>query len=556
MDVVRTHLMFACQRIEPLRECGTVGSRFLALTVHRIEIGAAPYSQILSRVHNLLACAGSLRVPHVHHRRESGALLPWSVTNQHEVDRARSHQIPVGRIEGEASRMRVGGPLHDQIRMARVDLPCDGQLDTGVAHAIHEDLDVRSRHRLAQRLQVLPARPDTFEPLFLDSGCIVGAPQVGGMLAVAGVELDPRTKCACQIDGFEEQSAIRGTAVRDDEDRGELVHVSIPTAWRRSRQATASQEPGSSDIRGCAYSRLDKYVRYLRIATCIIATSMDAPFSELTPPSQDLQGLLDAAVDAIIIIDHLGAIHQFSRSAERLFGYRREEALGQNVSMLMPEPVGTAHDGYLRRYAATREAHIIGKGRQVDARRKDGSTFPVQLAVGVVPDSEPPRFVGIIHDITLQREEEEKAARLQERLTHVGRLATIGEMASGIAHELNQPLAAIATYAHACDRLLGLSDPDIAEVQGALREIAGQAVRAGDIIRRMRGLARADEPRRGPADINSVIAELTDLIEPDAKAHGIAYRLELAPNLPKIAIDRGQIQQVLLNLVRNALESI
>jgi two-component system, LuxR family, sensor kinase FixL len=121
---------------------------------------------------------------------------------------------------------------------------------------------------------------------------------------------------------------------------------------------------------------------------------------------------------------------------------------------------------------------------------------------------------------------------------------------------LNQPLAAIATYAHACDRLLGLQDPDIAEVQGALREIAGQAVRAGDIIRRMRSLARADEPRPGAADINSVIAELTDLIEPDAKAHGIGYRLELASGLPPVSVDRAQIQQVLLNLVRNALESI
>jgi two-component system sensor kinase FixL len=182
--------------------------------------------------------------------------------------------------------------------------------------------------------------------------------------------------------------------------------------------------------------------------------------------------------------------------------------------------------------------------------------FPVQLAVGVVPDCEPPRYVGIIHDITLRRREEESAARLQERLTHVGRLATIGEMASGIAHELNQPLAAIATYAHACERLLGLSDPDVAEVQDALREIAGQAVRAGDIIRRLRSVAKPDRVRRAPADINSVIVELTDLIEPDVKSHGIAYRLDLTPQLPPLALDRGQIQQVVLNLVRNALEAI
>jgi two-component system sensor kinase FixL len=150
----------------------------------------------------------------------------------------------------------------------------------------------------------------------------------------------------------------------------------------------------------------------------------------------------------------------------------------------------------------------------------------------------------------------ENAATLQKRLMHVGTLAIVREMASGIAHELNQPLAAIASYAHACDRLLGLSDPDIGEVQAALREIAGQAVRAGDIIQRLRNLAKVDELHSGAAEINSVIAELTDLIEPDATARGVAYRLELSGGLPELAIDRGLIQQVILNLIRNALEAI
>jgi len=93
-----------------------------------------------------------------------------------------------------------------------------------------------------------------------------------------------------------------------------------------------------------------------------------APSSlSLPPPSPDLQGLLDAAVDAIVIIDHRGAVQQFSCSAEQLFGYRREEVLGQNVSLLMPEPMRTAHDEYRSRYTATREPHIIGRGREVDA---------------------------------------------------------------------------------------------------------------------------------------------------------------------------------------------
>jgi two-component system sensor kinase FixL len=145
--------------------------------------------------------------------------------------------------------------------------------------------------------------------------------------------------------------------------------------------------------------------------------------------------------------------------------------------------------------------------------------------------------------------------RLQERLMHVSRLATVGEMASGIAHELNQPLSAIATFAHACDRLLGVPEPEIEEVRNALRQIADQAVRAGDIIRRLRGLARAEAAQRGPADVNAVVTELSELIQGDAQAHGVRYRPDLMPDLPSVTLNRSQIQQVVLNLVRNALEA-
>src|SRR5450631_10474 len=166
-------------------------------------------------------------------------------------------------------------------------------------------------------------------------------------------------------------------------------------------------------------------------------------------PSSELQAVMDAAVDAIVLIDQRGVIAAFNRSAERMFGYQAAEALGLNVSFLMPEPYRSSHDQYLQRYASTGIAHIIGTGREVEGMRRDGSVFPLHLSVGHIAGSEPARFVGILRDITgeqqarlrLQAERDraaagasaEQEARLtQERLMQISRMATLGEMAAGI----------------------------------------------------------------------------------------------------------------------------
>lgn len=144
---------------------------------------------------------------------------------------------------------------------------------------------------------------------------------------------------------------------------------------------------------------------------------------------------------------------------------------------------------------------------------------------------------------------------LHGQMLHVSRLATVGEMAGGIAHELNQPLAAIANYAQACDRLLGRPDPDLAEVREALRQISSEAIRAGDILRRLRTLARGRPIERAAVDINVVIREVADLLQSDARTHRARLELDLTDSLPTVLIDAAQVQHVLMNLVHNGFQA-
>jgi two-component system sensor kinase FixL len=172
------------------------------------------------------------------------------------------------------------------------------------------------------------------------------------------------------------------------------------------------------------------------------------------------------------------------------------------------------------------------------------------------PDGRVQKYVGTIHDITDRRRAEDEARVLQERLTHFSRLSTMGEMAAGLAHEINQPLSAIATYAQACQRLIRHPEPDLEDVTTALEQINAQALRAGEVIRRLRNFVKNREVKREPVNCARLLDDLRTLAETDARLHNIRLRLDCHEPLPTVYADPIQLQQVILNLVRNAIDAM
>jgi two-component system sensor kinase FixL len=401
---------------------------------------------------------------------------------------------------------------------------------------------------------------------------------------------------------------------------------------------------------------------------------------------REFQAVLDAAADAVVLFDHEGRIELLNHAGERMFGYNEEDVIGLKVNILLPEPYRSQHDNYLRQYIEAGEPRIVGIGRELLAKRRDGSEFAAELAIGRVQGTDPSRFVGFIrditvrrnaeealrrseaqltiaqeianlgnyvvhfdgrfedywsphlyrvlgrrygeryigvyeylgpmvhaadrarwqqmrdelvagarsadieyriihpdgtmryvhhiaqttrsadgkalrqvgtlHDITERRRAEDEARQMQDRIAHFGRISTMGEMAAGIAHEVNQPLTAIATYAQACQRLLASGDVEESELNAALEQISAQALRAGEVIRRLRSFVKNREVRREPIDANRLLEDIQTLAQTDARHNGVRILVDAAARAPQVKADAVQIQQVILNLVRNSIDAM
>lgn len=267
-----------------------------------------------------------------------------------------------------------------------------------------------------------------------------------------------------------------------------------------------------------------------------------------------LNAILDTAVDGIITIDERGIIESVNRGTERIFGYTSDELVGRSVKLLMPSPYREEHDGYMARYLQTGQPRIIGIGREAEGQHKDGTRFPIDLAVSEIRVPGARVFTGMVRDISARRRAEAEARRRNAELAHAARLSTIGELTSGIAHEVNQPLTAMVNFAEACLRMLRSGNADTHKLEDALGQITVQGQRAGHIIRHMRRLARKGESERVTVNVSHLVQDVLGLVSNELRASGIALHLVLDESLPAVKCDRIQVEQVVLNLVRNAMD--
>jgi two-component system sensor kinase FixL len=366
--------------------------------------------------------------------------------------------------------------------------------------------------------------------------------------------------------------AIHAAGTAPDRDLADLLPVDA-SARRQVKEAIArclatgagfdlslscneGHAPSTLRVVGGAVPDADGVVRRLTGVLCDTGeeTRMAA---EIAARRAHVRSILETAPDGMVVVDETGHIDSFNSAAQRMFGYSEEEAVGRNVSMLMGEPDNSRHNDFMARYRATGERRIIGIGRIVTGRRKDGSQFPLHLAIGEAEVDGRRLFTSFMHDLTEQRRSESRMQALQAELAHISRLSALGEMGSALAHELNQPLAAIGNYITGSRRLLAdARGPTTARVETALARAAEQVLRAGQIIRRLRDFVSRRGSERRIESLSKLVEEASALGLVGAREKGVTLKFKLDPAHDAVYVDRIQIEQVLVNLLRNGLDAM
>jgi two-component system sensor kinase FixL len=291
--------------------------------------------------------------------------------------------------------------------------------------------------------------------------------------------------------------------------------------------------------------------------TCHITSSLRERDRTLRDQHRKLKSVLDTAADGIITIDDRGIIQSCNRAAEIIFGYKPAELIGFNVKLLMPEPYHREHDGYLANYAMSGKAKIIGIGREVVGRRKDGTVFPVDLAVSEVQLHGQKLFTGILRDITQRKQAEEQLLNLnqtlhrqQDALVQHEKMAAMGQMAAGVAHEIANPLASMDSLLQLVQR-----QPETWNDQTivSLRE---QVERINRIVRELTSFAHPNESGWEVVTLNPVVENALKMVRFDHRLRRVRVQTKFDPNVGSSCLIPHSILQVLVNMIINALDAV
>lgn len=266
--------------------------------------------------------------------------------------------------------------------------------------------------------------------------------------------------------------------------------------------------------------------------------------------------IFNAAAEGIITINEKGTIESVNKAITTIFGYKADELIGDNVSKLMPIQHREHHNGFIQNYLAKHQSKTLSKTRQIEGQRKDGMVMPIEISISEYKIDDKSYFIGMIRDISERRNKELEDKQHLSQLARVTRLGLMGEMATGIAHEVNQPLTAIATYSQVCLRMIEAVDFDRGKLKEVLQKTENQACRAGRIISRMREFISSKRQHRSSIDIRDLIRNAMDLASDECRQFSIECSLELLDSPPYISVDEIQIEQVLLNLIKNSIDSL
>ena len=272
---------------------------------------------------------------------------------------------------------------------------------------------------------------------------------------------------------------------------------------------------------------------------------------------EQARAIVDSALDAVVVMNAEGIITEWNKQAEETFGWTRPEALSRRMSeTIIPAQYRLSHERGLQHFFKSGQGPVLNRRIEITALRRDGTEFPVELTITPLKSGDTWTFSSFIRDITARRQAEEDLRNAQAELAHVNRVMTMGELAASIAHEVNQPLAAIIASGDSCTAWLANEPPNLDKARGAASRIVQAATQASDIVRRIRALFRKTTSITTPLEINEVITETVSLIDGEVQRKGVSLNTELAANLPVVLGDRIQLQQVILNLAINGTEAM